>query len=176
LSEKKYKKYQHEEFRVVLDDCFSNGDVASALTAGGYVLEQFTVYFPRGGSNPGAREQGVKDSRVIALSHRTKKVVLTTDHRMCHDHKDEFLKNPEAMVVASAHKEGGDDVWVPAFLKAKNQIERLHKKQGRPWYAQIDQHGHITKCTTIDGSVQSHAVPKFKKGKKTKSKDQPSLF
>ena len=109
----------------------------------------FTAYFPRDGAPPGKREQGVKDSRVIALSHRLKMVVLTTDHRMREDHKSEFAKYPQAMVVATAHKTGSDEVWANAFIKARKKIEALHKKQGRPWFAKISQNGEITICKTF---------------------------
>lgn len=134
----------------MLDDCFSNGDVAAGLTAGGYVLEEFTKYFPRDEEHPGARQQSVKDARVIALSHKLKKVVLTTDHRMRDAHRAEFLKYRQAMVVSTAHREGGDEVWVRAFIKAKCKIERLHKKQLRPWFAKINQDGGISKCESFD--------------------------
>lgn len=135
----------------MLDDCFSNNDVAAGLMAGGYLLEQFTKYFPRDAEKPVARQQGVKDKRVIALSHRLKRVVFTTDHRMREDHRDEFPKNKQAMVVATAHKEGSDELWVKAFIKAKCKIERLHKKQARPWFAKINQDGEFTcPCETFD--------------------------
>lgn len=109
----------------------------------------FTTHFPRDGEAPSKREQAVKDSRVIALSHKMKMVVLTTDHRMREKHKDEFAKYPEAMVVATAHKTGSDELWAKAFIKAKAEIERLHKKRQRPWFAKITQNGEISSCKTL---------------------------
>jgi hypothetical protein len=41
-------------------------------------------------------------------------------------------------------------VWVKALITAKRHIERLYKKQERPWYAQISQDGQITLCRTFD--------------------------
>jgi hypothetical protein len=149
LSEQSHKKYQHEQCVVLLDDCFCNGDVAEALTAAGFVLELFTKHFQRDDAPVGKREQGVKDARVIALSHRHKMVVLTTDHRMRDRHRADFAKFPQAMVVATAHKTGSDDLWVGAFIKAKSKIERLHKKQARPWFAKISQDGNITCCENL---------------------------
>lgn len=150
LSEKSHKKYQHEKCVVLLDDCFCNGDVAGALSAGGFVLELFTKYFPRDGAAPdGKREQGVKDSRVIALSHKHKMVILTTDHRMRDDHEEQFAKYPQAMVVATAHKTGSDELWVKAFIKARPEIERKHKKQLRPWFGKISQEGNFTCCQSL---------------------------
>jgi hypothetical protein len=122
--------------------------VAKLLTEAGFALEQFTTHFPRTVGRVGAREQGVKDPKVIALSHRLKMIIFTTDHRMCEDHREDFLKYPNSMVVATAHKTYSDEVWAQAFIKAKAKIERLHKKQGRPWYAKINQLGEITTCRT----------------------------
>jgi hypothetical protein len=145
-----HRKYQHEKLEIVLDDCFSNGDVAAGLTAGGYVLEEFTKYFPRDDEHLASRQQSVKDVKVIALSHKEKKVVFTTDHRMRDAHRAEFLKHRQAMVVSTAHRQGGDDLWVQAFVKAKCKIERLHKKQSRPWFAKITQDGGISCCESFD--------------------------
>ena len=149
MSEKSHKKYQHEKCCVLLDDCFCNDDVAEILTAAGFALDLFTNHFPREVGKVGGREQGVKDPRVIALSHRLKKVVFTTDHRMRDDHKTDFMDHPSAMVVATAHKSLSDEEWACAFVKAKRKIEILHKKQGRPWFAKINQLGDITICKTI---------------------------
>lgn len=149
LSEKSHKKYQHEKCVVLLDDCFCNNDVARALTVAGFVLELFTTHFQRDGAPEGKREQGVKDARVIALSHKLKMIVLTTDHRMREKHKNDFAKYPQAMVVATAHRNGSDDIWAQAFIKAKPEIERRHKKQMRPWFAKISQDGKLTCCETL---------------------------
>jgi hypothetical protein len=146
LSEKSHKKYQHEKCAVLLDDCFCNDDVAKLLTEAGFTTAQFTTYFPRVQGVAGGREQGVKDPKVISLSHRLKMVIFTTDHRMCEDHRKEFLKHPSSMVVATSHNSYSDEVWAKAFIKAKPVIERLHKKQHRPWYAKINQLGQITVC------------------------------
>lgn len=153
MSEKSHKKYQHEPCCVLLDDCFCNDDVAEILTAAGFVLELFTLHFPHEAGRVGAREQGVKDPRVIALSHKLKMVVFTTDHRMREDHKDEIIRHASAMIVATAHKSLSDEDWARAFVKAKKKIELLHKKQVRPWFAKINQHGDITACKTLLPSV-----------------------
>ncbi len=128
--------------------CFCNDEVARIISDDGFVLELFTKHFPRDGS-ASKREQGVKDSRVIALSHRLKMVVFTTDHTMREAHKEEFARYPEAMVVATAHRSGTDEMWANAFVKAKANIERLHKKQGRPWFAKITQDGKISSHKTL---------------------------
>jgi hypothetical protein len=150
LSEKNHKKYQHETLTVLLDDCFCNDEVAEILTKAGFVLEQFTVHFPRALGRPGTREQGVKDPRVIALSHKLKMVVFTTDRSMSCDHQAVIKKHANAMIVATAHRVGTDDMWANAFAKAKPKIERLHKKKPRPWCARINQLGEITKCESFD--------------------------
>jgi len=150
LSEKSHKKYQHEKCVVLLDDCFCNDEVAAKLAAKGFVLDLFTKYFPRDGANNGKREQGVKDARVISLSHKQKMVVLTTDHRMREDHRKEFARYRQAMVVSTAHRTGSDEIWIKAFIKAKPEIERRHKRQQRPWFAKIGQDGTLTCCHTLD--------------------------
>jgi hypothetical protein len=149
LSEKSHKKYQHETLTILLDDCFCNDEVAGILTTAGFALEQFTTHFPRRSGRPGTREQGVKDPRVIALSHKLKMVVFTTDHSMSRDHEAEIKKHGNAMIVATVHKVGTDDMWANAFVKAKPDIERLHKKKPRPWCARINQQGQITKCESF---------------------------
>ena len=149
MSEKNHKKYQHEILTVLLDDCFCNDEVAEILTKAGFLLEQFTTHFPRALGQPGTREQGVKDPRVIALSHKLKMVVFTTDRSMSTDHEAVIKKQTNAMIVATAHKVGTDDMWANAFIKAKIKIERLHKKQQRPWYARINQQGDITVCKSF---------------------------
>ena len=162
MSENSHKKYQHEKCVVLLDDCFCNGDVAGALTAAGFVLELFTSHFQRAGAPEGKREQGVKDTHIIFLSHKRKVVVFTTDHKMRDDHREEFAKYPQAMVVATAHKTGSDNLWVRAFIKAKPEIERQHKKQQRPWFAKISQDGDLTCCHTLgsDGRWQLRSTCK----------------
>ena len=155
MSENRHKKYQHEECNVLLEDCCCNDDVAEILTAAGFAIEQFTEHFPRKAGEAGTREQGVKDPRVIALSHQLKMVVFTTDHRMREDHKADFITHPSAMVVATAHKSLSDEVWARAFVKAKRQIELLHKKQERPWFAKINQYGEITVCKTLTPTAPS---------------------
>jgi hypothetical protein len=150
LSERSHKKYQHETLTILLDDCFCNDEVAGILTKAGFVLELFTTHFARNAGRPGAREQGVKDPRVIALSNKLKTVVFTTDRRMAHDHKAEIKKHASAMIVATAHKMGTDDMWANAFVVAKQEIERMHKKKPRPWCARINQQGQITKCESYD--------------------------
>jgi hypothetical protein len=149
LSENCKKKFQHEKCTILLDDCFCNDDVAAILSEAGFMLEQFTTYFPRTVGREGVREQGVKDPRVIALSHKLKMVVFTTDHKMCNDHGTEFTKHPNAMVVATAHRNASDEVWARAFIKAKPKIEQFHKKKGRPWFAKINQNGEVTKSWTF---------------------------
>jgi hypothetical protein len=82
----------------------------------------------------------------------TKMVVLTTDHKMRDDHREEFAKYPDAMVVATAHKGGTDELWVQAFIEARPDIERRHKHLRRPWFIKISQNGQVTCChTLIDG-------------------------
>lgn len=146
MNEKSYKKYQHETLTVLLDDCFCNDEVAGILAKAGFDLKLFTAHFPRSAGHPGGREQGVKDPRVIELSHKLKTVVFTTDGRMSHDHRAEIKKHASAMIVATAHKVGTDDMWASAFVLAKPEIERMHKKKPRPWCARINQRGQITKC------------------------------
>ena len=146
MSEKSHKKYQHEKLVILLDDCFCNDEVAGILTKAGFLLEQFTKHFPRALGRPGTREQGVKDPRVIALSHKLKMVVFITDRSMCVDHEAVIKKHVNAMIVATAHRVGTDDMWANAFVKAKPKIERLHKKRSRPWAARINQQGDITAC------------------------------
>jgi hypothetical protein len=131
-------------------------------------LEQFTTHFPRSAEQPTVREQGVKDPKVLALAHKNKWVILTTDHHMREKHKEEFTRYTEAMVVSTAHREGGDEVWIQAFIKAKARIERLHKKQSRPWCAQINHDGEITVCKRMGRESEK---PKFlKSAKKSKKK------
>lgn len=144
----------------MLDDCFCNDDVARALSDAGFTVEQFTDHFPR---EAGKREQGIKDPQVLALAHKHKLVILTTDRHMHRDHQKEFVKYQEAMIVATAHKEGGDEVWVQAFIKAKVKIERLHKKQPRPWHARINQNGDMTVCETVDCEEPAPPAKKAKK-------------
>lgn len=150
MSEKSHKKYQHEICTVLLDDCFCNDEVAEILSSAGFTLELFTKHFPRNLAQPGKREQGVKDPRVIALSHRLKTVIFTTDRSMSHDHEDVIKKHANTMIVATAHKGGTDDLWANAFVKAKEEIKRLHKKKPRPCCARINQQGQITKCESYD--------------------------
>lgn len=145
-----------------LDDCFCNDDVATALVAAGFTVEQFTAHFPRNKENPTVREQGVKDPRVIALSHRKGWLILTTDHSMRTDHAEEFLKNPNATVLATSTNCEGDEVWIAAVIHAKVQIERAFKKKERPWYARINQQGQITVCQTITPPSRKKAKPKKK--------------
>ena len=149
MSEKSHKKYQHEKCIILLDDCFCNDEVAEILIKAGFALELFTTYFPRSLAEPGKREQGVKDPRVIAQSHKLKMVVFTMDHNMPADHEAEIKKHPNAMIVATAHRAGSYNLWANAFVKAKLKIERLHKKQGRPWFAKITQHGDISRCRSF---------------------------
>ena len=108
-------------------------------------MELFTTHFPRSLAEPGKREQGVKDPRVIALSHKLKTVIFTTDRSMSHDHEAVIKKHVNTMIVATAHKGGTDDLWANAFVIAKEDIKRLHKKKPRPWCARINQQGQITK-------------------------------
>jgi hypothetical protein len=161
LSEKSHKKY-HEPLVVFLDDCFCNDDVATALVDAGFTVEQFTVHFPRSDAQPNMREQGVKDPRVIALSHRKGWLILTTDHSMRTDHAEEFLKNPNATVLATSTNCDGEEVWIRAIIQAKIGIERLFKKKERPWYARINQQGQITICKTIEARSPRKAKSKRK--------------
>jgi hypothetical protein len=130
-----------------------------ALAAAGFAIEQFTAHFPRDADVPEKREQGVKDPRVIMLSHRKGWLILTADQQMRATHIEIFKSYPNAMVLATAHHRCGDEVWVAAIIRAKAVIERRFKKQERPWYAQISQAGEITVCKTID----CKSVPKKKK-------------
>jgi hypothetical protein len=149
LSEKSHKKY-HEPLVVFLDDCFCNNDVATALTAAGFAVQQFTAHFPRSATQPAVRQQGVKDPKIIALSHRQGWLILTTDRSMRVAHAEEFLKYPNATVLSTTSNGDGDDVWIRAIICGKADIERKFKKQPRPWYAQISLQGEITVCKTID--------------------------
>lgn len=148
MSEKSHKKY-HDPCVLFLDDCFSNDDVATALKAEGFTVEEFTTHFPRSEEEPLVREQGVKDPRVIALSHRKGWLILTNDQKMKTAHEDVFVKNQNAMVLATSNNNDGDEIWVQAVILAKTEIERKVKKQPRPWCAQINRQGQITSCHTM---------------------------
>jgi hypothetical protein len=157
LKEKSHKKY-HDPCVLFLDDCFCNDDLAAALVAAGFAVQQFTAHFQRAGVDEKKREQGVKDPKVIALSHRQGWLILTADRHMRIAHLEDFKKHPNAMVLSTAHHDGNDDIWLKAIISAKLEIERKFKKQLRPWYAQISQAGEITVCETID----CQAPPKAK--------------
>jgi hypothetical protein len=138
-----------------LDDCFCNDEVALALSAAGFAIEQFNVHFPRDPNIPEKREQGVKDPRVIMLSHRKGWLIVTADQQMRTAHVEVFKSYPNAMVLATAHHRCDDTVWVAAIIRGKNEIERRFKKQERPWYAQITQAGELSVCKTIDCKAPS---------------------
>jgi hypothetical protein len=161
LSEKSHKKY-HEPCVVLLDDCFCNDDVATALVDAGFVVEQFTAHFPRNPLQRNDRQQGIKDPKIISLSHKKGWVILTTDRNMRVTHVEEFKKNNNAMVVATCSNDCGDEAWVEAFIHIKIEIERRFKKQPRPWYAQINHKGELTTCQTIENQTTRRTRPKEK--------------
>jgi len=130
--------------------------------AAGFAVEQFTAHFPRSASEPTKRQQGVKDPKVIALSHHRGWLILTADKNMRIAHVEDFKKHPNATVLAITHHDGDDEIWVKAIITAKIQIERQFKKQARPWYAQVNKEGQVTTCKTID------CQPKAKKKSKGK--------
>jgi hypothetical protein len=132
---------RREQCILLLDDCFDSSVVHNALTQAGFVIERFTAHFPRQ-NNPGLRESGVKDSRVISLCAQHGFLLVTTDCQMKRTFAEE-LKKTDIGVVATSNNQDGIQAWIQALIKAKAQILRDFKKQERPYFSILSKKGKL---------------------------------
>ena len=133
-----------------MDDAFDAKGIAERLIVAGYsVVERFTTHFPRE-DNPDARQQNVKDSRVLKLCNTNGWLLVTTDSDMRYTHIEEIKKLPNLAILATAHNSVLNPFdWVEGLEVGRIGIERLFKKQQTPWYAQFNRQGKITTRFTV---------------------------
>jgi hypothetical protein len=158
-----YTRKRREKCVVFVDDCFDYEGVTERLLGAGFCqVERFTKHFPR---EDGAREQGVKDPRVIHLCNRHQWLLLTTDSSICNTHNEEIKLCPDLAILATAHNSAEDpDEWISGFIKAKARVEREFKKRQRPWYGQFSRDGKITTIREVSDEEAREFIAKKKRG------------
>lgn len=134
-----------------LDDGFDDEDTPKRLTEAGFKVERFISHFKR--PEVGDKEQNVKDPRVIQFCSSLGWLLVTTDSDMRFTHV-ETIKKCEVAILATSHNSVADlGEWVDGLIKGKAAIERMCKKQQRPFFSQINRQGKITVCYTV---VEAH--------------------
>ena len=145
-----YTRKRRDQCIIFLDDAFDAKGIAERLIAAGYCgVERFTVHFPRK-DNPEARQQNVKDTRVLKLCNTKGWLLVTTDSDMRYTHIEEIKKHTNLAILATAHNSVHNPFdWVEGLEVGRTDIERLFKKQPTPWYAQFNRQGKITTHFTV---------------------------
>jgi hypothetical protein len=152
-----YQKWR-EPCVVFLDDCFDAEGASEMLLANGFCrVERFTDHFRR--PTNGAREQNVKDPRVIQLCNTKKWLLVTMDANMVKAHVKEIGASGNIAILATAHNSCPDPFeWIDALIRAKTWIEREFRKRRRPWFAQYNRQGKKTTIFTIDADWTTRRV------------------
>ncbi len=147
-----YKK-RREQCVLFLDDGFDAEETPKRLTAAGFKVERFIDHFKR--PDVGGKEQSVKDPRLIHFCSSRGWLLVTTDSDMRFTHV-ETIKKSEVAILATSHNsvvELGE--WVDGLIKGKPAIERMFKKQQRPFFSQFSRQGKITVCYTVGEAHKS---------------------
>jgi hypothetical protein len=135
---------RREPLILFLDDGFDSPESHTKLTAAGFTVERFRTHFHR----DGRKMEGVADPSIIAFCSERKWLLVTLDYNVEYTHTEE-IKSSEVAILATANNNHGVGIWVDSIISARADIERLFRKQGRPYVSRISRDGNITKALTI---------------------------
>lgn len=155
----RYTKKHREACVIFLDDNFDAEGVPQCLLEAGFCsIETFTKSFPRE-DKPDVRTQDVKDAKVLRLCNTNGWLLVTTDSNMRETHAETIKTMENLAILATAHNKVNDIFeWANALCKCKSKIEKLFKKQERPWFAKFDRSGRITSCQTVPLTASTRRV------------------
>lgn len=139
-----------------LEDSFGTTVHPQRLQAAGFLVECFAKVFSLDGRRP---EASVKDPRIIQHCHQKRRVLVTTDKNMRLTHVEEIKKTTIAIIATESNQlKNGPAVWVQALIKAKPKLDRLLKKQPRPWCCHLSQSGNVNNIETITPHMKTRRV------------------
>jgi hypothetical protein len=142
-----------------LEDVFGTTVHPQKLQSAGFAVECFAAHFNTDGKRP---ESSVKDPRIIRFCHQKRMLLVTTDKQVKFTHLEE-IKKTTIGIIATESNQSGISAWTQALITAKPKIERLHKKQARPWFCHLSKLGHINNIETITENMKTRRTrPKEK--------------